>query len=335
MRSSVLVASAAVLTLAAAVGLDRCSREHRSVGVTVFPTFRPPDAAERERALGPLGPDLSPVLRAAFDPGGDFLPMTQPAPEDWLSCQHEAGQTFAQFLAANPNWPDSTRAVLYLQPLGSFEERAAPSTAFLRRFAEGYFGLPVRLQPPMRLDSPRLTRRRDAHGSTQLLTSDLLELLSRDLPADALCRLGITMEDHYAGRTWNFVFGQASLTARVGVYSFARYAPAGKSRPPTAPLLRACKVLSHETGHIFGLWHCIYYSCLMNGSNHLAELDRRPLHLCPVCLRKLQHSAGFDALERFRRLQDLCGEAGFEQEARWYAARIRTVATAAVEPVQR
>lgn len=32
---------------------------------------------------------------------------------------------------------------------------------------------------------------------------------------------------------------------------------------------------------------CIWYRCLMNGSNHLGEADARPLHLCPVDLRKL------------------------------------------------
>jgi archaemetzincin len=58
-------------------------------------------------------------------------------------------------------------------------------------------------------------------------------------------------------------------------------------------------VLEHETGHMVGLAHCIYFNCLMNGSNHLAESDRRPLHLCPVCLRKLQWSIGFDVVARY------------------------------------
>ena len=72
-----------------------------------------------------------------------------------------------------------------------------------------------------------------------------------------------------------------------------RYDPAFYGKPQTPDygalvLRRSCKVLAHETAHIFGLAHCIYFSCLMNGSNHLAESDRRPLHLCPVCLRELE-----------------------------------------------
>jgi len=96
------------------------------------------------------------------------------------------------------------------------------------------------------------------------------------------------MTDLYPEPSWNFVFGQASLRERVGVYSFARYDSAfyGEARDrdyETLLLRRSCKVLAHETGHMFGLAHCIYFNCLMNGSNHLAESDRRPLHLCPVC----------------------------------------------------
>ena len=55
----------------------------------------------------------------------------------------------------------------------------------------------------------------------------------------------------------------------------------------------------------------------MNGSNHLAESDRRPLHLCPVCLRKLQWSIGFDVLERYRALERIDRALGFVDEANW------------------
>ena len=82
------------------------------------------------------------------------------------------------------------------------------------------------------------------------------------------------------------------------------------------------KVLTHETGHIFGLPHCIYFACVMNGSNHLQESDRRPLHLCPVCLRKLQLSVGFDVVKRYRELASFDKEAGFADEAGWLAKRL-------------
>ena len=90
-------------------------------------------------------------------------------------------------------------------------------------------------------------------------------------------------------------------------------------------LRRSCKVLAHETAHIFGLAHCIYFSCLMNGSNHLAESDRRPLHLCPVCLRKLEWSIGFDVVERYASLERVTGEASFMDEAEWLSRQLKTL----------
>ena len=90
-------------------------------------------------------------------------------------------------------------------------------------------------------------------------------------------------------------------------------------------LRRSCKVLAHETGHVFGLAHCTYFSCLMNGSNHLVESDRRPLHLCPVCLRKLQWSIGFDVLKRYTELERLNRTNGFMDEAGWLSRRINTL----------
>jgi archaemetzincin len=111
-------------------------------------------------------------------------------------------------------------------------------------------------------------------------------------------------------------------------YSFARYAPQFYGEPQTANsprlllLRRSCKVLAHETAHMFGIEHCIWYRCLMNGSNHLAESDARPLHLCPVDLHKLQWSIGFDVVERYRRLREFDRQAGFEDEAEWLERRI-------------
>jgi archaemetzincin len=159
------------------------------------------------------------------------------------------------------------------------------------------------------------------------LTGDVLSFLRKKLPADAFCLLAITMEDLYPDESWNFVFGQASLRERVGVYSFARYDPAfyGEKRGKDYEkilLRRSCKVLVHETAHMFGILHCIYFSCVLNGSNHLQESDSRPLYLCPVCLRKLQHSTGFDVAKRYGRLYGFYKKAGFDDEARWTASRL-------------
>jgi archaemetzincin len=77
---------------------------------------------------------------------------------------------------------------------------------------------------------------------------------------------------------------------------------------------------------MFSLTHCIFFRCVLNGSNHLKESDSRPLSLCPVCLRKLQFSIGFDVVGRYRQLFDFYHKVAFEAEARWVATRLGKIA---------
>jgi len=264
----------------------------------------------RIAAIGPRNGLPAPLARA-LDPAA-FVPLGKPGPNDWLASHPEPGQTFQQFERAGVHRPDAQRHTIYLQPFGQFGADA-PSLELLRKYAAAFLMLGVKLLAPVALDAKITSRANPYSGQRQLLTTDILDLLRRKLPPDAFCVVGITMEDLYPAPSWNFVFGQASLTDRVGVYSFARYGAESKE----LTLRRSCKVLTHETGHMFGLAHCIWYQCVMNGSNHLAEADARPMHLCPVDLRKLQWSAGFDVIERYRRLRDVCREAYFDDEARW------------------
>ena len=85
-------------------------------------------------------------------------------------------------------------------------------------------------------------------------------------------------------------------------------------------LYRACKVVTHEIGHMFGLRHCIHYECAMNGCNHIQESQSRPLQYCVVCFRKLHHAIGFDVLERYRAIVAVCEEFGglFEKDGEWF-----------------
>ena len=134
------------------------------------------------------------------------------------------------------------------------------------------------------------------------------------------------MEDLYPEPSWNFVFGMASLTERVGVQSLARQDPAffGEPRPAgwrTLARRRATWTLVHEISHMFGLTHCTYWRCVVAGSNHQGEADRSPLHACPVCLRKLHSAIKFDPAAREDALAGVFGRLGIDDEAAWSAAR--------------
>jgi archaemetzincin len=304
-----------------------------SGGSRISMAFEPPSAEVKRAAVGDLS-ELTPMLRRAFAADApEFEPIPKPDPNDWLAVHQEPGQTFDEFRASHPNRSTQDRHTIYLQPLGNFPSGRSPSIEKLREFAAAFFAMEAKALPPTALDASKFTSRRNPYtGNPQILTGDVLNFLKADVPRDAFCVIAITMEDLYPEPSWNFVFGQASLRERVGVYSFARYDPAsyGESHASgyeTLLLRRSCKVLAHETGHMFGLAHCTYFNCLMNGSNHLAESDRRPLHLCPVCLRKLQWSIGFDVTERYKGLEQVSRADGFANEADWFTRRIKTLSS--------
>jgi archaemetzincin len=287
--------------------------------------FEPPAADARRAAIGPLD-SLSPVLRAALEPDSDFRPIPKPGPDDWLSSHREVPQTFLDFERSSPRQPDATRRVIYLLPLGDFPAGRSPPLDKLQRFAAAYFQMEVKILP-VTTGTNFTTRLNPNTKNRQILTVDVLRFLQARLPTDAFCVLAITMDDLYPDPSWNFVFGQASLHEGVGVFSFARYDPAfyGQQRGSdheSVLLRRSCKVLVHETGHMFGVSHCVFFACVMNGSNHLGESDSRPFHLCPVCLRKLQWSVKWDLVKRDESLAALYHEFGFERESNWTKARL-------------
>lgn len=67
-------------------------------------------------------------------------------------------------------------------------------------------------------------------------------------------------------------------------------------------MVQCCKVTCHELCHLLGLGSCRWLRCLLQGALSLDEVLRRPLDLCPICLRKLHHLLGFRLLERYKRL---------------------------------
>eukprot|EP00948_MAST-09A_sp_MAST-9A-sp1_P004010 g4010.t1 len=94
------------------------------------------------------------------------------------------------------------------------------------------------------------------------------------------------------------------------------------SKEQASILFRCAKVLTHETGHLFGISHCTYYECLMAGCNHLEEFDKRPLVLCPIDLRKLQRSCKFDVVKRYKAMQILADQFGWTNTGEWLQQRI-------------
>ncbi|KAL2008301.1 hypothetical protein VTN00DRAFT_8283 [Thermoascus crustaceus] len=92
---------------------------------------------------------------------------------------------------------------------------------------------------------------------------------------------------------------------------------------------RVCRTASHELGHCFGIEHCVYYACVMQGSASLSEDARQPPYLCPVDLAKILCATGMTASQRYLALLAHCerpynkGTHFFSTFAAWIHSRLK------------
>ncbi|MCK4357344.1 MAG: hypothetical protein KAW92_01120 [Candidatus Cloacimonetes bacterium] len=189
-----------------------------------------------------------------------------------------------------------------------------------------FYNLQVKVQKdiPLSVIPNKARRRHPEWGVEQILTSYILnDILKPKLPADAAAYIALTISDLWPGRGWNFVFGQASLRERVGVWSIYRNGnPAESENSFRLCLLRTIKTAVHEIGHMFSMSHCVKYECCMCGSNHREEADRRPLWFCPECMAKVCWATCSDPVDRYQILAEFCEEHGFNNEKEFYKKSI-------------
>jgi archaemetzincin len=263
----------------------------------------------------------------AFD-ANLFARKHKAQPGEWLDAHPEREQTFFEYVTGNPTRLTDQRKVIVIQPLGVFSAQEAEILQQLVAMTSSFFQMPVRLAPAKPLPERGKRERPGGPDRTQYLTGVIEnQVLVPALPRDALCYLGVTMGDLYPQASWNYVFGEASYRGRVGVFSLARYSAHFWRNPETLEserllLLRAFKVLVHETGHMLSLAHCTRHECVMNGSNSLAELDSEPEWLCPVCLHKLQWNLGLDIRAHYTQLRDHFQRAGLMPSVAWANRRL-------------
>lgn len=271
----------------------------------------------------------------AGQPGSLFQNITVHSESDWIPAHPEEPQDFESFYRDQyRKSPTKSHNTIYIQTIGSFGEAGVQTEQYvewLRDYCQAFFhGLTVKLLAAVTVAETGCSFRINSNShNLQILTGDLLKFLGNRKPKDAFCIVGITMIDLYPKDSWNFVFGQASLSNGMGVFSFARYddnfysrSYAGRLKKQlklnkgdysvfdgyytpaisSTLLLRSCKTMTHEIGHMFGIRHCQWLNCVLQGSNHLEESDRRPLDFCPVCLRKLQVAIGFKIADRYKAL---------------------------------
>jgi archaemetzincin len=326
-----------LVCLAACGSASSAGAPASSSGATAAPPLAAPSYT-----LPAAAPAHEDVLARAFTfVPGLFEKKRRPQPGDWLAQFDEPGQTFEQWVGHRYVRPEGKRTKLVLQPLGPMSKADLRIVEKARDYMSVFYGVPVVVASPIALPD-RGRRARSDSGRTwkqSLTTVVLQQVLRPKLPDDAIAYLGVTLEDLYPDPKWNFVFGEATLEQRVGIYSLARFFPRFDGEAETAEgthlgMRRSFAVLAHEAGHMFSMEHCTANECVMNGSNSRDELDRQREMLCPECLRKLQRAIGFDPLAREKQLLALFRREGFPDLAHWSERRIAQLETGTVPPEQ-
>lgn len=248
---------------------------------------------------------------------------------DWLETFKEGGQTFEEYVSQDPTLPTKDRKKIYIQPLGEFTKTQKEILKLTAEFMEAFYDLPVVLNElkPLRNIPDEFKRKNPFEGQSQIKTGYFIEhVLPKMLPDDAAALICFTNFDLFPDESFNYVFGQASLSQRVGVWSLWRFGKPDRSKKDFEMFLgRTLKVGMHETGHMFSMQHCTKYECLMSGSNHLMESDRRPLDVCPECVLKIAWGMDYDLRERYRKLAKFCEARGWKDSAETFLKKAAAV----------
>ena len=328
-----------------------------------------PDENECVRAVGSTR-GMPRALRRAFDVTKDkhgmFSRMQAPWKDDWLAAHPDKaiGQTFDEWYAGDHVIPaGSSKSKIYLVSVGKFGsiyEPSAPKLRHLALFLKNYFyGLRVEMLPPIPLEGlyrdrgMRIDvniRRKSVEGSLleSLYLDDVHKLMKMLVPFDAFSLIALTMhpvhndaDDDGAYFTLDDIQRGLAVKRREAVISFAPIDPwthvvdplIGTSEEDRRTLVmrRSCMWIAQHIMLLFGMEHCVFHSCAMNGYLHLDEMMIVPLPLCPVCLRKLHYSIGIKTTQRcclrYSALRVFCNtQPGvFTREIAWYGKRVDTI----------
>ena len=266
--------------------------------------FEIPNKEIRLKAIGDIDNLPEGSLKKILSTAENFHnPIYAPEEDDWLFSQKEEGQTFNQFLNDSKDILSKERNIIYINPLQEMPQEFLDNIIL---YCQSFF-YPWKVEL-IKLDSLQNLkvkyRFNQYTNKIQYHSGKINSKMIKHVPKDAHCLISILIDDLYPSESWNFVFGEALYKKRVGVFSFARFSNSffEKNKPfifDNFLLYHSCNTLTHEISHTFGIEHCIYYTCLMNGCNCMEEAEKQTLYECPVCLRKLQHSIGFESLERY------------------------------------
>lgn len=146
------------------------------------------------------------------------------------------------------------------------------------------FGLPAR-RLDKRLDLDRAYEpARGQHNATALLQQVLALGQGSDEKLIAVVDADLFIP------VLTFVFGQAQLGGTAAIVSTHRLANEFYGMPRDRERLRdrIRKEVIHELGHLFGLYHCRQFECVMRSSTYVEEIDLKRATFCEACRARLR-----------------------------------------------
>jgi len=150
--------------------------------------------------------------------------------------------------------------------------------AIIKRI-EGVFGLPAAVNPWI-FD---LTKTFDTSRGQYHSTAVLAQLLAAATESDDKWIAVVDVDLYIPILT--FVFGEAQFAGPAAVVSTHRLSNMyyGLPRNDSQLLERLEKEMVHELGHLFGLYHCRQFECVMRSSTYVEEIDLKHATPCPAC----------------------------------------------------
>lgn len=256
-----------------------------------------------------------------------FQYLPKPTDDEWLKYNRESGQTFKNYArlvkkSKNLQAASSTNSNISIFTFQVDEDFLSQYILNgLQEFVEIYFNLQLKFEDKNNLNfnSKFKTNQENPTIESQRALSVFKTFKQKnDASAVAITTCDLAHGD-------SFVFGISDTELQVCVISLYRYIQhliETNQMSEVNLMKKTTSVICHEIAHTFGLEHCIYYRCIMNGSNTIEEDDKLPLFLCPICLRKLHFLLNFDIELRYKKLMNYCLKYNFSNEYKWYKRRL-------------
>ncbi|MEO8534628.1 MAG: archaemetzincin [Flavobacterium sp.] len=240
-----------------------------------------------------------------------------PAPGEWLYEHEEKGQSFKQFMNSKHIIPTADANIIYIKPIGNFTALQTKQIELVREYLALFFQLETKISETASNDIiPKYARRIGGENQEQFLAGYILDsVLKKEKPLNRIALMGLTEVDLFPKPEWNYVFGLASYSQKIGVSSIYRLQDEKLTEENfNLCLRRLINISSHEIGHMFGMHHCINANCVMNGTNSLSETDKNTSRLCSVCQKKLNSSIKYDNKKRLTALEKYFKDNNLKEE---------------------